>query len=189
VIDQAEFLARLGALLAESGVSFMVSVSIASNVHGEPRMTNVIDIVIDPSAKSLQRFINSVPNDWYVSAPAAMQALWARTMFNVIDAQNGWKADLIIRKNRPFSAKEFERRQIYDVLGNRLPIVTVEDSILSKLEWSLESQSQQQFRDAQRMATVNRTTLDRAYLTEWASQLGVLELLNQLFAELDRSIK
>jgi hypothetical protein len=32
-------------------------------------------------------------------------------MFNVVDFATGWKVDLIIRKARPFSLKEFERRR------------------------------------------------------------------------------
>ena len=43
-----------------------------------------------------------------------------------------WKADLIIRKHRPFSEAEFSRREATDFFGVRLAIASVEDVILSK---------------------------------------------------------
>jgi len=35
-------------------------------------------------------------------------AVQQRDMFNRIDTSTGWKVDLIVRKDRPFSVMEFE---------------------------------------------------------------------------------
>jgi len=189
VNSQGEFLGRLADYLNTSGIAFMISGSVASSIHGQPRATNDIDVIIDATPESLNRFLKSIQGEWYVSVPAAAQAMRDRTMFNVIDAEKGWKADLIVRKDRPFSATEFSRREIAEVLGSRVPVVTVEDSILSKLEWSRESDSESQYKDALSVACLNRTNLDRAYLRNWAAQLGVDESLEKLLAELDRVSK
>ena len=87
----------------------MISGSLASSFHGEPRATNDLDMVIEPSSDTLNPFVYSLPNQWYVSREAAHAALGRRSMFNIIDTQQGWKAGLIIRKNRPFSVQEFSR--------------------------------------------------------------------------------
>ena len=56
-------------------------------------------------------------------------------MFNVIDTASGWKADLIVRKDRPFSEEANSPPAIgAGFLGTPLPVVSAEDSILSKLE-------------------------------------------------------
>jgi hypothetical protein len=39
----------------------MVSGSLASSFHGDPRATNDFDLVIDPNPSSLNRFVNSLP--------------------------------------------------------------------------------------------------------------------------------
>lgn len=52
-------------------------------------------------------------------------------MFNVVDAESGWKADLIIRKLRPFSDVEFSRRQPIDFFGVPIDVATLEDAIIS----------------------------------------------------------
>jgi hypothetical protein len=46
---------------------------------------------------------------------------------DVIDAASGWKADLVIRKDRPFSVEEFSRRTPAQVLGVHVAIATPED--------------------------------------------------------------
>jgi hypothetical protein len=55
-------------------------------------------------------------------------------------------------------------------------IVSVEDLILSKLEWSRESGSEQQRRD---VALLLKAPLDGAYLDEWAVRLGLSGLLKE----------
>jgi hypothetical protein len=54
---------------------------------------------------------------YYVDANHAREALRQRRQFNVIDAASGWKADLIVRKERAFSREEFRRRLPAKVLG------------------------------------------------------------------------
>jgi hypothetical protein len=187
VKNQHEFLAALTALLVASDIPFMVSGSVASSFHGRPRATNDLDIVVDPTAEALNRLLKSLPTDWYVSADASRQALRARSMFNIIDDESGWKADLIVRKDRPFSHEEFRRRKPADLLGVMVPVVTPEDSILSKLEWARDAASERQFIDALHVALLRGADLDRAYLWNWAAALDVAEGLTRLLNEVDRA--
>ena len=170
----------------------MLCGSVASSFHGEPRATKDIDLVVDCSRRQLPEFLRRLHGTgWYVSDNAAVQAIENRTMFNVIDPDSGWKADLIVRKDRAFSASEFERRLNAAVLGSDHPSVTLttpEDTILSKLEWSRDSQSQQQYQDALRVAIVGHQTVNRDYLRQWARELGVGDLLEQLLAEVDEQM-
>ena len=163
----------------------MVSGSLASSFHGDPRATNDFDLVIDPNLKSLNRFVESLPGDWYASKDAAQAALRQRSMFNVIDVASGWKADLIIRKDRSFSLLEFSRKVPAKILGIEVAVVSAEDSILSKLEWSRESGSDRQYHDALGVALLNLKGLDKDYLKQQSKDLNVEELLTRLLLELD----
>jgi hypothetical protein len=185
VSNQEDFFRQLATLLKSAGIPFMVSGSIASSLHGNPRATNDFDLVIDSDIGSLNRFIDSVPADWYVSREAAQAALKQRSMFNVLDSAGGWKADLIIRKDRPFSLQEFSRKTPATIHGIEVAVVSPEDSILSKLEWSRESGSERQYHDAFGVASLNPNALDRDYLKQWAKDLKIQELLNRLLRELD----
>jgi hypothetical protein len=183
VIDQDAFLAEIVAHLKSSGIPFMISGSFASSFHGKPRATNDLDIVIDPNSAQLKVFLNSLPTGWYASPEAAESAFRLRSMFNIIDTESALKADLILRKHRPFSQEEFRRRIPTQILGTQVDIVTPEDSILSKLEWSLESGSERQFQDAANVATLNAKTLDLSYLKQWARELRIETILQKLLEE------
>ncbi|MHC4519395.1 MAG: hypothetical protein ACYTAS_12465 [Planctomycetota bacterium] len=119
-----------------------------------------------------------------MSAEAAWAALSRQGMFNVIDAQAGWKADLRVRQERPFSLTEFNRRRKAAILEIDLWVTSPEDAVLSKLEGAKESASEQQIQDALGILLVQRGSLDEGYLKEWAVVLGVSDMLVDL---LDRA--
>lgn len=168
--------------LEGAGVPYMVSGSLGSVLHGEPRATRDVDVVIDPTEASLVALIDAVAHDWYVSREAAAAALRARGMFNIVDSTTGWKADLVIRKERPYSVEEFSRRRQADVLGVSVWVVSPEDSILSKLEWARTGGSGRQIEDAAGVVRANAATLDRAYLWRWARELGVERELERIWS-------
>src|SRR2546423_709510 len=106
-MSQEEFLTQIAQLLEAAAIPFMVAGSHSSSYHGQPRATNDVDFVIDPTSEQLDRFLALLGDRHYVSPAAAREALSGRSMFNVIDFAEGWKADFIIRKDRPFSVEEF----------------------------------------------------------------------------------
>jgi hypothetical protein len=179
-MTQEEFFFEIAGHLETAGIPFMVAGSYSSSFHGQPRTTNDVDLVIDPTAEQLDQFLARLGDRYYLSRESAQEALSRRTTFNIIDFDNGWKADLIVRKNRPFSIEEFSRRQPHTIHGRTLPIASPEDVILSKLEWNKITPSERQVRDAVNVAAIQGPTLDRAYLRKWATELGLAEMLEEV---------
>lgn len=160
----------------------MVTGSFASAIHGQPRATRGLDVVIDPEGGVIDVLVAAFPpGQFYVGE--AIEAVRLRDMCNIIDTRSGWKVDLIVRKARPFSESEFSRRVPAEVAGVQTFVTTPEDAILSKLEWQRISSSDLQRRDVVEMLIANADGLDSAYLDHWAGELGVRELLDQLRAE------
>jgi hypothetical protein len=173
-----EGLARtLGSLvdwLGQAGIPFMVAGSFASTYHGHPRATQDVDVVIDPTRDSLLRWMALVPPDVaYVDRRSALEALARRDMFNLIDMETGWKVDLIVRKERPFSRSEFDRRAPASWMGVPLFVATPEDVILSKLEWArMSGGSERQLRDVAGVIEARGKELDLDYIERWLDPLG-----------------
>jgi hypothetical protein len=180
MITQRESLSRLIGILERTGIPYMIAGSASSSLHGRPRATQDMDIVIDPDEVLLSRLTDSLEQGYYVSREAALDSLRHRTMFNVIDLDGGWKTDFIIRKDRPFSREEFQRRRRINVAGQTIWVVSAEDTILSKLEWTKDRQSDVQYSDALGVAVAQWETLDVEYLRHWAKQLGVEDSLTRL---------
>jgi hypothetical protein len=154
-----------------AGVPHMLAGSSASTYHGEPRSTQDVDVVIDPSEEALRSFLAALDDRLYVDD--AVAALERRDQFNVIDPATGWKVDLVIRKDRAFSRSEFDRRTQVVIEGMLLWMATAEDTILAKLEWGRAGGSERQLRDVAGVLSVSGAALDRAYLDRWAEELGV----------------
>ena len=185
-MSPSDFFGRLITLLEQTGIPFMVAGSLGSGVHGQPRTTNDMDVVISPTEEQLRQFLASLGPNYYVSKQAAQEAFRQRSMFNIIDLDSGLKADLIFRKDRPFSLEEFQRRRPVTLLGTTAPVASPEDIILSKLEWSKITESDRQIQDALGVAVVQGSSLDGAYLRQWAEELGVTDRLEEVLAEAER---
>ena len=103
--------------LSASGIPFMLTGSVASAYYGAGRATMDVNLVIDPTPTELADFLARVTaTGAYVLEDAAFDALTNRTMFNVVDPESGWKADLIVRKNRPFSSTALYLRLKIDLI-------------------------------------------------------------------------
>jgi hypothetical protein len=183
---QKEFLERLVRLLDKAGIPYMVVGSLSSSFHGRPRATQDADVVIAPTENQLGSFLALLGQGYYVSREAASEALRRRTMFNVIDIEGGWKADLILCKDRPFSRQEFERRRQIETMGQTFWVVSAEDAILSKLEWMKGRESDLQYSDVLGVVVAQWGNLDVEYLRRWAGALGVEKLLTHILTEAKR---
>jgi hypothetical protein len=167
-----EFLRRITAALDLNGIPYMLTGSLASSMYGIPRATNDIDIVIAPSREQLLAVVQLFQRlGLTVASEAAVAALRNKTDFNVIDFSNGWKVDLILRKDRPFSITEFDRRETYDVEDIRLTLAQPEDVLIAKLEWAKSGNSERQLDDAAGILRMQAEKLDRTYIEHWVEAL------------------
>lgn len=172
----AEVLADIPGRLDRAGIPYMVTGSIASTLHGVPRMTLDLDVVIDPTPETLRAFLDALPSDkFYADPEAAQQALRQRDQFNVVEPATGWKIDLLIRKDRPFSREEFGRRRLAVISGIPTYVATAEDMIIAKLEWARASGSERQLADVAGILAVSGPHLDFAYVKRWVAELGLSE--------------
>jgi hypothetical protein len=176
-----DFLGRLTAKLTAAQVPYMVVGSFASSFHGVPRSSRDLDLVIDPQQDSLRRFLDDLPAaEYYADRDTALDALDRRSQFNVIDMATAWKADLIIRRARPFSIEEMRRRMDGEVLGARVFVASPEDTLISKLEWVKAGAGELQLRDAAGIVEVHGDSLDRGYVEHWVAELGLSDLWSRL---------
>ncbi len=178
-------LAAIVARLDAAGIASMLVGSAAASVHGRARATYDADLVISGTADQLRAFVRALPPEsFYCDEAAALDALRRASQFNVLDLDSGWKFDLLIRKPRPFSREEFDRRIRLAAYGTELFVATVEDVVLAKLEWSeLAGGSERQIEDVRELVRVAGDSLDRPYIERWVDALGVRAAWERLQGE------
>lgn len=182
VTPEQQALLEVLRILERLGIPHMVTGSVASSFHGRPRSTHDADVVVDPSREQLDALVQILGEaGFYVDSDRAREALRRRLQFNVIETRNAFKIDLIVKKERPFSREELERRQTAELsAGVPVALASPEDTILSKLEWAKKAgRSERQIEDAAGVVGVN-PGIDRAYVERWARELDVLDLWREI---------
>ena len=158
-------------------IAYMLTGSVAMSYYATPRMTRDIDLVLALEATPVSRLVEALGPDYHVDADALRAALKNERPWNIFHFDSIVKIDFIPRKNTVYRLAEFARRHRASIAGIPLWIVSIEDLILSKLEWSKQSRSEQQRRD---IATLLGEPHDAAYLREWAESLGLQAALGEI---------
>ena len=171
-----DFLRIIHASLESAEVPYMLTGSLASSLHGVPRATHDVDFVVAPTREQLRLLLERFKRmGLYVSTEAAIAALARKTDFNVIDFEGGGKVDLVIKKDRPFSDAEFNRRRKVDFDGLSMSVATAEDIVIAKLEWAKIGGSDRQIDDVAGILRVQKEALDSGYIEQWVGSLGLEE--------------
>ena len=166
-------LGRVIASLGKAGIPSMLTGSLAAAIHGHPRATQDIDIVIEATAEQLHALADAFEGeDIFFDIDSALDARARRSMTNLLDNATGWKVDLIFRKSRAFSRSEFGRRVATAVDGIPLHVASVEDLVLAKLEWARLGESTRQIEDVVHLLE-RQPSLDAYYIEQWLDDLCV----------------
>jgi len=184
-MSQQELLKKVILALDQLNIGYMVSGSIASGLHGEPRSTHHIDIVVDLTQSKVHDLAAAFPSpDYHLDEHALAEAVARRGMANLIDTTSGDQVDFWLLTVEPFDRSRFARRYHEELLGMRIAVCTPEDTILMKLRWArMSGGSEKQFTDALRIYEVQYEKLDQQYLHEWSLRLGVEQEMRRLRAE------
>lgn len=168
--------------LADAGIGFMLTGSIAMNYYAQPRMTRDIDIVAALKPGDADRVVGLFSPDYYLNPDWVADAINRRGIFNLIHYESVVKVDFVVLKDEPYRREEFARRQRIQLGDFETWIVTREDLILSKLYWAKDTRSEMQLRDASNLLACK---CDLDYLRSRAKGLGIHTLLAGLIGHHD----
>jgi hypothetical protein len=169
------------------GLNYVVGGSIASSLHGIPRATQDIDIVVVLWGKDVEGFVARFESSFYVDRDMVMDAIRRRASFNIIHLATMYKVDIFIADRSDLVHEELDRRLAID-LGEpprRVWVCSAEDIVLQKLDWYEQGNriSDRQWTDVIGVMKVQGQKLDLAYLRRWADTKGLRELLDKALHE------
>ncbi|HMN41419.1 MAG TPA: hypothetical protein PKE29_11285 [Phycisphaerales bacterium] len=156
-------------------VPYYITGSVASSFYGESRLTQDVDVVIELPSWKVREFCEAFPPDeWYVDAEAAMEAVRFSRMFNVLHPSSGLKIDVMGVKDSPFDESRLGRaRRVGTYASRPIMFAAPEDVILKKLDFYREGGSDKHLRDITSMFKVSGGDFDLAYTERWALRIGV----------------
>jgi hypothetical protein len=175
---------RVVAALDDLQVPYHLGGSYASSIHGIPRQTHDVDLIVDLPLAKVASLIERLEGEFYADAESGREAVRRRASFNLLHLDTGIKVDLFIKGTEAFDDEEFSHRQAMPLTGDALPMVWVkspEDTLIRKLLWYRMGGgvSDRQWQDIRGIVAVQDDRLDRDYLRRWAARLGIDDLLDR----------
>jgi hypothetical protein len=179
---QQELVKKVIEILNICEIPYVVTGSVVSSLQGEPRATHDTDIIVVLSKKHISLLIPFFPTpNFYLSEDAISEAIIHKSMFNLIDTQQGNKVDFWLLTDEYFDLARFQRRYQEDFFGMPIYVTSPEDTILAKMRWSkLSGGSQKQMTDALRVYELQFGILNIDYINFWVEKLELTNIWIEL---------
>jgi hypothetical protein len=178
--DFADLIARLAVALEAKRIPFMLIGGQAVLLHGEPRLTQDVDVTIGVGPDQIRDLLD-------VCAALRLQPLpedpgaFARETFVLpaADPETGLRLDLIF-STTPYETQAIARAVLVDVGSREVPFATAEDLILHKLF----AGRPRDLEDAAGVVRRKGAEVDWEYLARWAREFAVIPGREDLPAQL-----
>lgn len=175
-------------ILEDLSIPYHLGGSFASTIHGVPRQTRDVDIVVDLSQTSGRQLVRALSGDFYVSELVVDAAISRRSCFNAIHLASGFKVDFFVKGHRQFDDVELGRSISQQIVADPpvwAEVKSAEDVVLRKLQWFKDGGgvSDRQWNDVLGVLKAQEDRLDARYLDEWARRLGIFDLLAKALSE------
>jgi hypothetical protein len=161
-------------ILNAAHIPYYITGGMAAIAHGEPRATIDLDIVISIDLENLPAFAANLERQGFYVAGLDDVVSGNLRCLNITHLESIENVDLIISGAAEFDLIKLERRQLYKLANDvEVAIASPEDTIVSKLIWRQESQSDKQWRDILGILKVQQERLDFVYIQYWVTKFGL----------------
>jgi hypothetical protein len=179
---------RIAGELEQLRIPYLIGGSVASMIHGEPRLTRDVDFAAVMRLEHVEPFAAAVEGSFYVDRELIRSAIRHHKLFNLLHVKSGFKVDVHVMLPSSFQRSELVRAQ--SVQLRKTPegfarVASAEDIVLQKLRWYRlgDCVSDQQWRDVLGVLKTSRQRIDVAYLKQWAPEIQVSDLLERALTE------
>lgn len=196
------FYVQIVRALDEIGASYMIVGAFGGYPFGITRVTFDIDILVDLREQDFDALSERFPLPRYYADPEMMRnSTQMGIMFNIIDTNQGIKADLVPLKREPDYEIAFERRvrrNFVDPAGNAFSawVAQPTDIIIGKLNAWNEGRSDKHPKDIYAMVAFDLSgssdlSIDYETVTQEAKRLGreTLDMWNQVLANAQEEVE
>lgn len=177
-------LLKLANILRDNGIRFHLTGGVTGAAYGEPRMTQDLDLVVDPDQakrKLEELLVRFKESDFLFAEDAIRRSVACGDLFQLLDVKECLKLDVDPREMIPGELDRTEQLEIFQ--GLFMPVVSRVDAAASKLVW-INKGSHKSRRDLRAIYRGCNADQKRA-VEKQAEQLGLRDMLSQVLTEPD----
>lgn len=153
------------------GRRFVIGGSVAAMLHGEPRATADVDLVLDAQADDAEAIIAVFPeSDWYAPPIEVVRNELRRGShgsFNVLHHATGIKAALYPAGSDPLIRWALDHPVMVEAFGVPLPVAPAAYVAAMKLRWWEQGRSDKHLRDIRGMLAISPDVLSDEIVRPW----------------------
>ncbi len=146
----------------------MIVGGLAVSCHNRSRTTNDIDLVVQIYPRDIEKIVDHFP-EWKDYKESFIDSAKDGSLFNITDFDTGIRYDFITYKDSDYNYCAFERRDKVILFGRSCWMISIEDLVVSKLQWYNISQSEKQLEDLKFLLLDK--DLDLQYIKSWIFNL------------------
>ncbi len=169
--DFGALLARMGGTLDRHGLPFMLIGGQAVLLHGEPRLTQDVDLTLGVGPDRIGDVLSACEDLELEPVPDDPEAFARRTfVLPALDPETGIRVDLIFSTTK-YETEAIRRAVRVEIGGADVPFATAEDLIIHKLF----AARPRDLEDAAGVVRRKGADLDWGYLRTWCAEFAKTE--------------
>ena len=178
VQDSITLAQDLDRIFEENQIPYYVTGGVAASVHGEPRSTVDLDLVVLIDRTDVEELASILATHGFYCPEGAVEEVvrGVRRGFQATHQVSISSVDIYLSDGSEFTISELSRRVRLD---EGFYVSSAEDTVLQKLKWRQQGQSEKQWRDILGILKLQQGDLDYTYLESWADNLGIAADLAQ----------
>jgi hypothetical protein len=170
------------------GIRYLIRGSVASMIHGEPRLTRDVDFAALMRFEHVDPFVAAFDRSFYVDRELILSAIRRHSLFNLLHIKSEYKVDVHVLLPSNFQKSELDRAltvRLRKEPESFARVATAEDIALQKLRWYRmgDCVSEQQWRDVLGVLKTVAERLDLDYLRKWAREIEVSDLIEKALVQ------
>lgn len=157
-------------VLEVESIDYMIVGGFATSYHNRSRTTNDIDVVVQIFPSFVKNILSHFP-EWVGMEKEMTEVFEQIGLFNITDWETGIRFDIMAYKDSDYNWTAFNRRTKELFLEREVWLCSVEDIIISKLQWYDSSRSEKQLGDL--MYLIQSPDINWIYLNNWIDKLEI----------------
>ncbi len=105
------------------------------------------------------------------------ESLLSKMKFNIFDKRTLFKINFILKTDEEYENLKFRRRTSLKINGIEVYVISIEDLIISKLNWARDSFSEIQLNDVRELL---KNYVDKKYINEWITKMNMHEIYQRV---------